>query len=87
MVVSAPWTPEEDELLRALALSGASVAEMAKQINLPTSPTSSSNAATMRRDLVDFRDDLVLVGRTQQRLGKILDALEEASVPELDDWG
>jgi hypothetical protein len=32
MVVSAPWTPEEDELLRALALSGASVAEMAKQI-------------------------------------------------------
>jgi hypothetical protein len=32
MVVSAPWTPEEDELLRALALSGASVAEMAKQM-------------------------------------------------------
>jgi DNA-binding NarL/FixJ family response regulator len=32
MVVSAPWTPEEDEILRALALSGASVAEMAKQM-------------------------------------------------------
>jgi hypothetical protein len=27
-----PWTPKEDERLRALALSGASVAEMAKQM-------------------------------------------------------
>jgi hypothetical protein len=27
-----PWAPEEDQRLRALALSGASVAEMAKQM-------------------------------------------------------
>jgi hypothetical protein len=27
-----PWTPKEDERLRALALSGASVAEMSKQM-------------------------------------------------------
>ena len=27
-----PWAPKEDERLRALALSGASVAEMAKQM-------------------------------------------------------
>jgi hypothetical protein len=29
---SPPWTPEEDQRLQALALSGASVAEMAKQM-------------------------------------------------------
>src|SRR6266436_1848286 len=32
MVGNPPWAPEEDERLRALALSGASVAEMAKQM-------------------------------------------------------
>ena len=32
MVGTPPWAPEEDECLRALALSGASVAEMAKQM-------------------------------------------------------
>jgi hypothetical protein len=32
MAGNPPWAPEEDERLRALALSGASVAEMAKQI-------------------------------------------------------
>jgi hypothetical protein len=32
MVGKPPWGPEEDEHLRSLALSGASVAEMAKQI-------------------------------------------------------
>jgi hypothetical protein len=32
MVENPPWAPEEDERLRALALSGASVAEMAKLI-------------------------------------------------------
>ena len=29
---SIPWSPDEDERLRTLALSGASVAEMAKQM-------------------------------------------------------
>jgi hypothetical protein len=32
MAGNPPWAPEEDQRLRALALSGASVAEMAKQI-------------------------------------------------------
>ena len=32
MVGNPPWTPKEDERLRALALSGASVAEMAEQM-------------------------------------------------------
>ena len=32
LVGSPPWTPEEDQRLRALASSGASVAEMAKQM-------------------------------------------------------
>jgi hypothetical protein len=32
VVGSPPWTPEEDERLRALASSGVSVAEMAKQM-------------------------------------------------------
>jgi hypothetical protein len=32
IVGNPPWAPEEDERLRALALSGASVAEMAKQM-------------------------------------------------------
>jgi hypothetical protein len=32
MVGNPPWAPEEDERLRALALSGASIAEMAKQM-------------------------------------------------------
>ena len=32
MVANQPWAPEEDQRLRALALSGASVAEMAKQM-------------------------------------------------------
>ncbi len=29
---SIPWSPDEDERLRTLALSGASVAEMAKRM-------------------------------------------------------
>ena len=32
MARNPPWAPEEDQRLRALALSGASVAEMAKQM-------------------------------------------------------
>jgi hypothetical protein len=32
MAGNPPWAPEEDQRLRALALSGASVAEMANQI-------------------------------------------------------
>ena len=32
MAGNPPWAPEEDQRLRALALSGASVAEMAKQM-------------------------------------------------------
>ena len=32
VVGSPPWAPEEDQRLRALASSGASVAEMAKQM-------------------------------------------------------
>ena len=32
MAGNPPWAPEEDQRLRALALSGTSVAEMAKQI-------------------------------------------------------
>ena len=32
MAGNPPWTPEEDHHLQALALSGASVAEMAKQM-------------------------------------------------------
>jgi len=32
VVGSAPWTPEEDKRLRELALSGTSVATMAKQM-------------------------------------------------------
>jgi hypothetical protein len=39
-----------------------------------------------RRSLVCLRHNLLLVGRTQQRLGKLLDALE-ATMPEMDDWG
>jgi DNA-directed RNA polymerase specialized sigma24 family protein len=33
MAGNPPWAPEEDQRLQALALSGASVAEMAKQMN------------------------------------------------------
>ena len=32
MAGNPPWAPEEDQRLQALALSGASVAEMAKQM-------------------------------------------------------
>jgi hypothetical protein len=32
MARNPPWAPEEDQRLKALALSGASVAEMAKQM-------------------------------------------------------
>jgi hypothetical protein len=36
VVGSAPWTPKEDERLRVLALSGTSVAAIAKQMKLST---------------------------------------------------
>ena len=36
MVGTQPWAPEEDERLRALASSGASVAEMAKLMKRST---------------------------------------------------
>ena len=36
LVRSPPWTPEEDERLRKLALTGTSVAAMAKQMKRST---------------------------------------------------
>jgi hypothetical protein len=61
MVGNPPWAPEEDQRLRALALSGASVAEMAKHMKR------SEEAVRSRA----YRLKIVLARRNRQRANRL----------------